>query len=98
MYESTLPQQTQLSSSADIQSLTKQRLTWLLLVRVILSVGIGFVFVLQATRLRPLYPENSLPSIISVFVAIYIFQSLFYIYFGKITETLFTLLISSVVY
>lgn len=87
MYESTLPQQTQPSSSADTLSLTKQRLTWLLLVRVILSVGIGFVFVfLQATRLRPLYPEDSLPSIISVFVAIYIFNLFFIFTLGRLQK------------
>ncbi|MAD60760.1 MAG: hypothetical protein CMH49_04475 [Myxococcales bacterium] len=87
MYESTLPQQTQFTHQPDILSLTKQRLTWLLLVRVILSVGIGFSFVfLQATRLRPLYPEESLPTIISVFVAIYIFNLIFIFALGRLEK------------
>lgn len=87
MYESTLPQQTQFNQSSDVLYLAKQRLTWLLLVRVILSVGIGFSFVfLQATRLRPLYPEKSLPAIISVFVGIYVFNLLFIFALGRLQK------------
>lgn len=61
--------------SSEILSVIKQRLTWLMLFRVMLTVGIGLSFVfLQATRLNPLYPEESLPTIISVFVGIYLFN------------------------
>jgi two-component system, NtrC family, sensor histidine kinase PilS len=62
-------------SSSEVLSVIRQRLTWLMLFRVILTVGIGLSFVfLQATSLRPLYPEESLPTIISVFVGIYLFN------------------------
>ncbi len=87
MAETPLPQQAQGIHSANHSSLTRQRLTWLLLVRVILSVGIGLVFVfLQATRLHPLYPEESLPTIISVFVGIYIFNLIFIFTLGRIKK------------
>ena len=56
----------------------RQRLTWLMLARVILSVGIGLSFVfLQATSLSPLYSESNTPIIISVFVAIYLSNLVF---------------------
>ena len=67
-----------LDSNSEVLSVIKQRLTWLMLFRVILTVGIGLSFVfLQSTRLNPLYPEESLPTIISVFVGIYLFNLIY---------------------
>lgn len=80
MNHSSLPHQASLESLDDSLIAMKQRLTWLMLFRVFLSVGIGLSFVfLQATSLRSLYPSDSLPTIISVFVGVYV-CNLFYLF------------------
>ena len=51
----------------------KQRLTWLMLARVVLSVGIGLSFVfLRATTLGPIYSDARTPIIMITFVMIYL--------------------------
>ena len=73
--ESQIPLSASVETVEDTLDALKQRLTWLMLSRVLLSVGIGLSFVfLQATSLRPLYPSERLPTIVSVFVGIYLFN------------------------
>ena len=86
--ESLLPEQASVVSSELTSESIKQRLTWLMLFRVLLSVGIGLIFVfLQATSLNPLYPSDSLPIIISVFVGIYLFNLVYLFTLGRVRES-----------
>lgn len=74
----TAPSMQKIALEGGNESTFIQRLTWLMLARVMLSVGIGLSFVfLQATSLRPLYSEGSTPAIITVFVTIYLSNLLF---------------------
>jgi two-component system sensor histidine kinase PilS (NtrC family) len=69
-----LPPQARLDATGvSVRVGLKQRLMWLMLTRVILSVGIGLSFVfLRATSLGPIYSDARTPIIIITFVTIYL--------------------------